>query len=496
VTRILVAADSAELSHPLIALLRDHGHDALWTRSGEEALRAARSAREPDLVLLDLELGRAGGMDGLETLRRLRAQHGALPVVVLTSPDGLQRALQAIRLGATDAVSTPVDGPALLETARRVIDHRRRRACEAAVMVGNSGAFRHALAMARRFAVPEINVLLLGETGTGKELFARAVHAASPRADGPFVPVDCSTLAETLIESELFGHEKGSFTGATASRMGRFELAQGGTLFLDEIGNLPLPLQAKLLRVLQARQLERVGGREAIPLDVRVVAATNVNLTEAIGAGRFRQDLYFRLQEVVIRLPPLREREGDVRCVAEHFVRLYAERFGLRVEGIAPAALEVLQRYPWPGNLRELENAMKAAVVTAGDVVRTEDLPAHVVGATDHAVVATEALAVGAEAPSNGDAERLHFQFDVGLDGVEVDLKALGARAAEEAERSLLQALVRRGLRSGAHLARLLSVDPKTLRQKLRRYRIDFPGEARRAHHADEPLPDPKPGRG
>jgi len=331
--------------------------------------------------------------------------------------------------------------------------------------VGSSPPYLRALQLAQRFAPLDISILLLGETGTGKELFARAIHAASRRSHRAFVPVDCSTLTETLIESELFGHEKGSFTGATGSRIGRFELAQGGTLFLDEIGNLPIGIQAKLLRALQSRQLERVGGREPIRLDARLVAATNVDLEEAIAAGRFRQDLYFRLQEMTIGLPPLRARPGDVTRLAEHFTGVYARRFDLAVRGISPAALDLLEAYPWPGNARELENAIKSAVILASDVILPEHLPPVVTG---------QDRRKSAAAPDAGDGDRLQFEFELGLrGGGPIDLKALGARAAEQAERSLIQTLIRQGSRSSAHLAKLLSVDPKTLRLKLRRYGLD-----------------------
>jgi len=321
-------------------------------------------------------------------------------------------------------------------------------------------------ALAFRFAVPDISLLLLGETGTGKELFARAIHAASKRRDGPFVPVDCSMLAESLIESELFGHEKGAFTGASSPRQGRFELAHGGTLFLDEIGNLPVRIQAKLLRVLQERRMERVGGRKTIELDVRVVSATNVDLKQAIRDGRFRQDLFYRLQEMTIHLPPLRERKGDIRRLAEHFVALYARRFGVPVRGIADAAMTILERHDWPGNVRELQNAMKSAVILAADVVSPEHLPAEVMGHVASFALVFNDAGVGVE-------ERLRLEFEVGLDSSEVDLKAVGNQAAEQAERSLLEALLRRHQLSGAQLARRVGVDPKTLRAKLRRYGLE-----------------------
>jgi transcriptional regulator with GAF, ATPase, and Fis domain len=367
------------------------------------------------------------------------------------------------------------------------------------VLVGSSPPYLRALHLAQRFAPLDISMLLLGETGTGKELFARAIHAASRRSHRSFVPVDCSTLTETLIESELFGHEKGSFTGAIGSRIGRFELAQGGTLFLDEIGNLPLGIQAKLLRVLQSRQLERVGGREPIRLDVRLVAATNVDLEDAIAAGRFRQDLYFRLQEMTINLPPLRERPGDISRLAEHFAGVYARRFDLPVRGISCGALDLLEAYSWPGNARELENAMKSAVILASEIILPEHLPPAIMARDRRSpMTVRQALHLGLRTPALGlrspDAatpepaeaaapggDRVHFEFELGLrGGGPIDLKALGARAAEQAERSLIQTLIRQGSRSSAHLAKRLSVDPKTLRLKLRRYGLDAPLDGRR----------------
>jgi DNA-binding NtrC family response regulator len=272
-------------------------------------------------------------------------------------------------------------------------------------------------------------------------------------------------LAENLIESELFGHEKGAFTGATDLRIGWFEMAQGGTLFLDEIGNLPSAVQAKLLRVLQERRMERVGGRDTIKLDVRVVAATNVNLKDGIAAGSFRTDLYYRLQEMTICLPPLRERRGDLRPIARHFVTVYAERFASGVRDISDDALEMLEAHHWPGNVRELENAIKSSVVLATDVVRPEHLP------PDLRIQPTG----GAVSPvsSEADDEQLKLEIEIALRRSRIDLKALGAKVSEQAERQVLAALLRRRRMSGAQLAKLLGVDPKTLRTKLRKYGLE-----------------------
>ncbi|MBI4703936.1 MAG: sigma-54-dependent Fis family transcriptional regulator [Deltaproteobacteria bacterium] len=456
---VLVVDDDRELCAWLGELLGERGHSAKCVGSGEAALQAAAEGH-PDLVLLDLVL--EGDMDGYEVLRGLRALEARLPIVMMTAHGNVAAAVLAMKLGAADFVEKPLDGAALLGGLEELLSLRREPSIEVGpVLVGESPAFRRAMDLVLRFAVPEINVLLLGETGTGKELFARAIHAASKRRRGPFVPLDCAMLAESLVESELFGHEKGAFTGAICRRLGRLELAQGGTLFLDEIGNLPPELQAKLLRFLQERRMERVGGRESVALDVRVVSATNADIKEAIRAGRFRQDLYFRLKEVAIRLPPLREREGDAARLAEHFVAHYAARFGFGPRWLSAEAMELVNAYGWPGNVRELENAMKAAVVLAPGAVCAEHLPPEVRGV---------AAPSGGAPDGDAGAERPRLAIDLDPAAAGTDLKAVAAHAAEQAERFLLAALVRRGGMTGRQMAVLLGIDPKTLRAKLRRY--------------------------
>ena len=461
-THVLIVDDERELCDLVAARLRERGHGTHCVSSGEAALKAA-AARRPDLVLLDLCLG---GMDGIETLRRLRLIDPYVPIVMMTAFGNVQAAVNAMKQGATDFVGKPFDHRALLSGIEVLLDMRERRRGDAPLLVGESPAFRKAMELALKFAVPDISILLLGETGTGKELFARAIHAASKRRRGPFVAVDCSTLPENLIESELFGHERGAFTGATATRVGRFELAQGGTLFLDEIGNPPLPLQAKLLRVLQERRMARVGGADAIALDVRVVSATNTNLKEAIGTGQFRQDLYYRLQEMTICVPPLKERTGDVRRIAEHFLQECAARLG-GARRLSEEAIDLLEAYSWPGNVRQLENAVRSAAVLTADVVLAEHLPPEIRNREGGATPAPHVSAAG-EA-----GERLRVEIEFGLSASGFDLKALGAEAAEQTERSLLAALLRRGPMSGARMARMLGVDPKTLRAKLRRYGLE-----------------------
>jgi DNA-binding NtrC family response regulator len=455
---VLIVDDEPELGAIVAALLHERGHTSRWVGSGAAALEAV-TARAPDLVLLDLHLG---SMDGMEVLRRMRPAAPSIPIVMVTGDGSVQVAVDAMKRGATDFVVKPFDNQALLRTVDALLAMRRQDG--APLLLGNSPAFLRAMEQALRFAVPDINVLLLGETGTGKELFARAIHAASKRRNGPFVAVDCSVMPEGLVESELFGHERGAYTGATASRQGHLEAAQGGTLFLDEIGNWPLDYQAKFLRVLQSRKMERVGGRGSVALDVRVVSATNVNLVEAIRAGRFRQDLYYRLQEITIDLPPLRDRQGDVSRIARHYVTSYAARFGCPVTGISDEALQLLERHDWPGNVRELESVVKGAVVLAKDVVQPEHLPPEIRALGSCPVPVPGVLD---RVPAD---DRLTVEVEFGIRSAHLDLKAVGAEAAEKVERSLLASLLRDRRMSRAQLARLLGVDPKTLRTKLRRY--------------------------
>jgi DNA-binding NtrC family response regulator len=342
------------------------------------------------------------------------------------------------------------------------------------------------MTLARKYALPDINILLEGETGTGKELFARAIHAASKRASAAFIPVDCSILSESLIESELFGHEKGSFTGATTARIGHFERADGGTLFLDEIGNLSPAFQAKLLRVLQERTLERVGGRETIKLDIRVVSATNANLRDAVSAGTFRRDLYYRLGEVTIRPPPLRDRAGDVERIAAHFAHRYATQFGLPVLGISAPAMARLAAYSWPGNVRELENAIKSAVVIAGDFIEPEHLPEDVIECSTPAPTPVSFAPISFSSSPNPSSSSPTASFSMDEivdrfkqamastdDTAQFDFKGLISDSTEQVEKTLLTAVVKEGRYSLVQLAKVLKIDVKTLRLKLRKYGLD-----------------------
>ncbi len=367
--RVLVADDDASFRALLGDILGGAGHTVTEARDGEEALRFLR--RETfQLVLADQRMPR---LDGLELLRRVRAEVAAPPpFVVLTAFGTIPEAVEAVRLGAADYLTKPLESPkALLAVVDRLLAPEEP---EEEFVTGDSRV-QELLELVERVAPADVPVLVTGESGTGKELIARRIHARSRRAAGPFVAVNAAALPETLADSELFGHERGAFTGAERARTGRFEEAGGGTLFLDEVGELPPALQAKLLRVLEERTVRRLGSERDLPVDVRIVAATNRNLARDVETGTFRRDLYFRLAVVPVALPPLRERPGDIERLARHFVARLAERHRVAVPELTPGALEALRGHSWPGNARELRNALESAVVVrAGEPVRPEDL--------------------------------------------------------------------------------------------------------------------------
>jgi DNA-binding NtrC family response regulator len=370
--------------------LRGAGYRTLSASSGEEGVALAEKA-QPDLVLLDV---RMPGIDGYEACRRLKASEAtrAIPVIVLTALAETAEKLRAFREGAVDYVTKPFETEELLARVgthvalRQEIEaHRRSKATirvlaeeiglQGDSLIGESAALQQVRDQIAQVASTESTVLIQGETGTGKELVARAVHARSARRERPLIKVNCAALPRELVESELFGHEKGAFTGAIQQRRGRFELADGGTLFLDEVGELPLEAQAKLLRVLQEREFERVGGARSLRVDVRVVAATNRELNAEVGAGRFRPDLYFRLNVFPIVLPSLRERRDDIPRLLQHFVWRTARRLGRAVDGISPGFLARARAYDWPGNVRELENVVeRALIMSRGGVLDASDL--------------------------------------------------------------------------------------------------------------------------
>jgi len=371
VRRVLVVDDEEGIRLMLGDLFDELGYEVCLASNGTDGLAASLSG-DHDLAMVDLSLP---GMDGLEMLRAVKESKPELPVIMMTGYASLGTALEAMKLGAYDYITKPFDLEDVQLVAERAIERKRlidensylrnelRTRYGFDNVVGLSPDAQKAYVLASKVADSRASVLILGETGTGKEYLARSIHYQSPRADRPFVKVSCAALPEALLESELFGHERGSFTGAVARRIGRFELADGGTLFLDEIGDTTAATQLKLLRVLQEKQFERLGGSETLSVDVRIVAATNRDLKKALAEKTLRQDLYYRLNVVTISLPPLRDRTEDILTLAQHFVRKYNEETGKNIQAISPEGASILQRYSWPGNIRELENCMERAVI-------------------------------------------------------------------------------------------------------------------------------------
>ncbi|PYN87790.1 MAG: sigma-54-dependent Fis family transcriptional regulator [Candidatus Rokuibacteriota bacterium] len=380
---VLVVDDDPGVRESFRLILEDH-YDVVDVPDGPSALDVVR-ASAVDLVLLDIRLP---GMDGIEVLERIKALDEGIEVILVTAVKTVRTAVAAMKLGAFDYLTKPFEEDELLSLSRRALERRAlerevaflrselARAHDLDEIVGRHPAIEKLHGLIAQVARTSTTVLITGESGTGKELVARAIHHQGPRRDGPFVAVNPAAIAETLIESDLFGHEKGAFTGAHRRKLGKFELAQGGTVFLDEIGTLRSELQVKLLRVLQEREVERVGGTRPVKIDVRFIAATNTNLKEAVARGTFREDLYYRLNVVPVVVPPLRERIQDVPLLVDHFIRRDNRRFHKRIDGPSPETLAALQAYRWPGNVRELENVVERCVVLAeGPIIQLNDLP-------------------------------------------------------------------------------------------------------------------------
>jgi two-component system, NtrC family, response regulator HydG len=461
--RILVADDHDAVRDGMVLSLTRLGHEVLGVRGGAEAIAAYRK-RPADVVVTDL---RMVPVDGIQVVRRLREGDPEATVIVVSAHGTIATAVDAMREGAIDFIEKPFAPEVLrarvekaIEIARERRGARTARARAEALeedlerehdphgIIGSSEPMRRVIEQIRRVAPTDATALVLGESGTGKELVARAIHDGSPRREKPFVSVSCAAIPEGLLESELFGHEKGSFTGAVRRKLGRFELAHEGTLFLDEVGDLPPSVQVKLLRVLQERQFERVGGEETVDVDVRLVSATNRDLAAMVKTGRFREDLYYRLDVVTIHIPPLRERPGDVEALAVHFLAHGAPRLGRNVKGFTPQALELLRRHRWPGNVRELENVIEQALVFAeSDLVTPAELPEALRRAPPPA---------GVPVPS-GDRSL--------------------TEVLEDLERQLILGAYEKARGVKAETARLLGIKPSALYYKLEKYGIVKAGE-------------------
>ena len=443
--------------------LEAQGHVVLEARDEPEAVHQLRQSR-PAVVLTDLKLPTG---DGFGVLRAAKEMDPELPVVVMTAYGSIQDAVTAMREGATDFLAKPVDPDHLLLMVERAIAQRRMMAeyillkeemaerRGAPRIIGEDGKLRHVLQQLHRAAATDATVLLEGESGTGKELFARGLHALSPRADPPFVAINCAAIPDTLLETELFGHEKGAFTGAVARKAGRFELAHRGTLFLDEIGDLPLALQAKILRALEEKRFERVGGTQSLLVDVRVVAATNRNLKQRVAERQFREDLFFRLSVFPIQIPPLRERTQDVVILARHFVDRFCRDLNKKPLTLSASALDELNTYSWPGNVRELQNCIERAVILCdGDTIQ----PRHLNLSFRQPVTATPAASPWEEIDLSGTmTEALR-------------------RVTSEVERRKLDRALSEAAGNKQRAAEALQISYKTMLQKLKEYGVSEDG--------------------
>ena len=449
-TGILIVDDEPAMRLLLTSVLKDEGYETTAVANAEEAL-ALIARRHFPLVITDLKMP---GLSGAELLAHIKRDDPGTAVILLTAFGSVEGAVEAMRQGAAHYLLKPLANPEELRIAvRRILEERRvadeattlREATDAAfpfgAIIAKDPAMQAVLSMARSVAPTDATVLITGETGTGKELIARAIHHWSPRATHAFVAVNCAALAETLLDSELFGHEKGAFTGAVAQRRGRFELADGGTLFLDEVGEMSPALQAKLLRVLQEGTLERVGGTRTVSADVRVIGATNRNLQHLVTHGTFRDDLFYRLSVFPIALPALRHRPADVRPLAEHVLAHAARRFGKRLMSFTAEALDALERYAWPGNIRELQNVVeRAAILCRGEHINGSDLnlstePATPSPAAPKPLREIEREAILAALSANqGNRRKTAEQLDIGLRTLYDRLKEYGISGEPDAE--------------------------------------------------------------
>ncbi len=400
VATILIIDDNETIRVGLAQIIKKMDHTPLTAASGYEGLELARM-REVDFVITDLKMD---GLDGVAVLRGVRELDPDVPTMIITAYGSVETAVEAMKLGAFDFLTKPFSPEVVQLKVTRALElgaarrtrHKLESTCEYLQeqevlrhggydkIVGTSDAMQAIYKIIDKVAKTDATVAITGESGTGKELVARAIHNASNRSEGPFIAVNCGALAETLLESELFGHERGAFTGAVRRKLGRFELADGGSLFLDEVGDIPASLQVKLLRVLQERTFERVGGERSVQVDVRIIAATNRSLQDEVAAGRFRDDLYYRLMMIPITLPPLRERTEDIPLLVEHFIAKHAPRTNPDVKGLRDEALGRLMAYHWPGNVRELENAVAQALVfSESDRIEVKSLPTVIQGEPD-----------------------------------------------------------------------------------------------------------------
>ena len=436
--RILIVDDELVVRDSLQKWFDSEGYDAGAVSSGREALFAIQQ-KQYDLVLLDIKMP---GMDGMELQKKLREVDSDLTVVIMTGYASVETAVEALKMGAYDYITKPVDPDELVHLVSNALGHKRyKRELERlrenlqeiypdTKLIGNSPAIRRVLELVEMVAATDTTVLIFGESGTGKELVARAIHAASPRRNMPMVVIHCGAITETLLESELFGHERGAFTGAQYRKKGKFEVADGGSVFLDEIADISLKTQTDLLRVLQEKEIQRVGGSQTVKVDFRCIAATNKSLEDLVKAGTFRPDLYYRLKVFAIDLPPLRERREDIPLLADHFLKKFATAMNKPLPTLSPLAVDLLLAHDWPGNVRELENAVeRAMVIGRGPEIQPADFP---------------------------------FQLQ--------PTQPVAGRTLDEMERSHIERVLQETAGNLSRAARILDIDRTTLYNKLRRY--------------------------
>ena len=447
---VLVVDDDVGHLSVLKTVIRSWGYEVEGADDGSKAVEKAKE-RPFDLIVTDVRMAE---MSGIEALKLIKEYNPAIPILIMTAYSSVESAVEALKAGAYDYLTKPLDFDVLKLTIERALDHTSLRAenlslkeklrssYDLANIIGKSQPMKELIEMVAMVAPSEATALITGESGTGKELIARSIHYNSGRKEGPLVTVNCAALTENLLESELFGHEKGAFTGADRRREGRFMQANKGTIFLDEIGEMSSVMQAKLLRVIQDREIQRVGSDFTLKVDVRILAATNRDLQEDVSAGKFREDLYYRLNVVTLRVPPLRERVEDVPLLAQHFLETYARKNKKRIKGFTPLAMDMFLKYDWPGNVRELENAVERAVILGlGDYITEKELPLRLAKAYPHGEEIDITPAVCKEPRSLEEAER---------EAVLTALKASGGNKSET--------------------ARLLGITRKTLHKKLQKY--------------------------
>ena len=453
--KVLVVDDEQKIRLILTQILKDEGFAVQDASSGESAIEVVDSFR-PDLILMDQNMP---GMNGIETMEKIKSKHSEITVIILTAFGSIPLAVEAIKKGAYDYLSKPFDNDELLLLIQRALEHRRlteevsqlKRQLQEKYsftnIIGVSPKMQQVFEQINRVCATDATVLIQGESGTGKELIMKAIHFHSHRKDKPLVTVNCGAIPINLLESEFFGHEKGAFTDAKERKIGKFEQAQGGTIFLDEVGELPLDAQVKLLRVLDDRKVIRIGGNQVIPLDVRVIAATNKNLAEEVKKGTFRLDLFYRLNIVTVNVPPLRERKEDIPILTEHFIEKYNKRLGMQVKTVSKSAMSYLQDYPWHGNVRDLENAIQSAMILVqDDTIRVEDLPLRLRGYPE-----------------------ISDEIDLGGKGLEDQVKEL----TEKIEKELIVKALEKCDQNRTNTAELLKISRKTLFNKMKQYGLE-----------------------